>query len=94
METDLRSWVPPGNGDPCRTMRAWIRSAAGKPSAFNRVALRQNLLDRAILEAIGEALDPAILAVQPARRVAAFREEETALPDAQEGVASSSALKK
>jgi site-specific DNA recombinase len=59
--TDLRGWGP---ADARRSVPHYAcldSKRRGKAICINRVALRQDLLDRAILGAIGDALDPAVL---------------------------------
>jgi hypothetical protein len=57
-----RSRLPRSAGEGTSTHYACLDSKRrGKAICINRVALRQDLLDRAILGAIGDALDPAVL---------------------------------
>jgi putative transposase len=75
--TDSRGWGPAGHGVPCRTMRAWIQSAAEKPSA-SIASLRQDLLDRAVLGAIGDVLDPAVLTAAVEKALARLAKRQLA----------------
>jgi hypothetical protein len=50
----------------------------GKAICINRVALRQDLLDRAILGAIGDALDPAVLTSAMERALARLTKRQRA----------------
>jgi ABC-type transporter Mla subunit MlaD len=59
--TDLRGWGPAGARRSVPHYACLDSKRRGKAICINRVALRQDLLDRAILGAIGDALDPAVL---------------------------------
>ena len=59
--TDLRGWGPAGARRSVPHYACLDSKRRGKAICINRVALRQNLLDRAILGAIADALDPAVL---------------------------------
>jgi site-specific DNA recombinase len=59
--TDLRGWGPVDARRSVPHYACLDSKRRGKAFCINRVALRQDLLDRAILGAIGDALDPAVL---------------------------------
>ena len=59
--TDLRGWGPAGARRSVPHYACLDSNRRGKAICINRVALRQDLLDRAILRAIGDTLDPAVL---------------------------------
>ena len=59
--TDLRGWGSAGARRSVPHYACLDSKRRGKATCINRVALRQDLLDRAILGAIGGALDPAVL---------------------------------
>jgi len=59
--TDLRGWGSAGARRSVPHYACLDSKRRGKAICINRVALRQDLLDRAVLQAIGEALDPTVL---------------------------------
>jgi site-specific DNA recombinase len=59
--TDLRGWGPAGARRSVPHYACLDSKRREKAICINRVALRQDLLDRAILGAIRDALDPAVL---------------------------------
>ena len=59
--TDLRGWGPAGARRSVPHYACLDSKRRGTAICINRVALRQDLLDRAILGAIADALDPAVL---------------------------------
>lgn len=59
--TDLRGWGPAGARRSVPHYACLDSKRRGKAICINRVALRQDLLDRAILGAIGDTLHPSVL---------------------------------
>jgi site-specific DNA recombinase len=76
--TDLRGWGPAGARRSVAHYACLDSKRRGKAICINRVALRQDLLDRAILGAIGNALDPAVLTAAVEKALARLAKRQLA----------------
>jgi hypothetical protein len=77
--TDLRGWGPAGARRSVPHYACLDSKRRGKAICVNRVALRQDLLDREILGAIGNALDPAVLSQAVEKALARLAKRQRAV---------------
>jgi len=76
--TDLRGWGPAGARRSVPHYACLDSKRRGRAICINRVALRQDLLDRAILAAIGDALDPTVLSGAVEKALARLAKQQRA----------------
>jgi site-specific DNA recombinase len=77
--TDLRGWGSPGARRSVPHYACLDSKRRGKAICINRVALRQDLLDGAILSAIGGVLDPAVLSQAVEKALARLAKRQQAV---------------
>jgi site-specific DNA recombinase len=79
--TDLRGWGPAGARRSVPHYACLDSKRRGKAICINRVALRQDLLDRAILGAIGDTLHPSVLDAAVEKALARLAKRQRAVLD-------------
>jgi hypothetical protein len=79
--TDLRGWGPAGARRSVPHYACLDSKRRGKAICINRVALRQDLLDRAILGAIGDTLHPSVLDAAVEKALAGLAKRQRAVLD-------------